>query len=369
MRALALVVLLAGAAAAETDPGHVARRAAGQLAAAAQALEAAEGARDRVEALTRTVEAYEEGLAALRAGLRLAARRERALTLAWEAKREDVAQLLGVLTSIGRSPAPLLMLHPTGPVGTARSGMILADVTPGLQRQAEALRRELEELTLLRDLQENAVATLAEGLAGAQRARVALSQAVADRTDLPRRFVEEPERMRELLESADTLDSFAAGLGPLDVAATPGIAALKGELALPVEGVLLRAYGEADAAGVERPGILVATPPAALVTAPAPATLRYVGPLLDYGNVMILEPAEDILMVLAGLGEVYGRPGDVVPAGAPLGLMGGAVPEAGEFLAQARSGAAALRTETLYIEVRRDDRPEDPAEWFAIGPE
>ncbi|MEZ5674302.1 MAG: hypothetical protein R3D81_03325 [Thalassovita sp.] len=44
---------------------------------------------------------------------------------------------------------------------------------------------------------------------------------------------------------------------------------------------------ESDAAGIARPGVVLATRPRALVTTPTAATIRYLGPLLDYGNVMI----------------------------------------------------------------------------------
>ena len=98
---------------------------------------------------------------------------------------------------------------------------------------------------------------------------------------------------------------------------------------------VLRRPDEADAAGVRRPGLTLATRPRALVTAPWPATIRYRGPLLDYGNVMILEPGGGYLLVLAGLDTVYGEVGEVVAAGAPLGLMGGAETATAEFLASA----------------------------------
>jgi septal ring factor EnvC (AmiA/AmiB activator) len=55
-------------------------------------------------------------------------------------------------------------------------------------------------------------------------------------------------------------------------------------------GTILRQFNEADAAGVARPGVVLATHPNALVTTPWPASVRYAGPLLDYGNVIILEP-------------------------------------------------------------------------------
>ena len=147
---------------------------------------------------------------------------------------------------------------------------------------------------MLRGLQESAADKLRDGLEGAQAARAALSQAIADREDLPRRFIEDPVQTALLIASTDTLEGFASGLSDiaLDEAdgSLPGIAERKGELPLPVKGTILRRAGEADAAGITRPGIVIATRPHALVTTPAPATVRYRGPLLDYGNVIILEP-------------------------------------------------------------------------------
>ena len=70
-------------------------------------------------------------------------------------------------------------------LGTARSGMMLSQVTPALQEKADSLRAKLEEVALLRGLQEGAERTLSEGLAGVQQARTALSQAVSERSELP----------------------------------------------------------------------------------------------------------------------------------------------------------------------------------------
>jgi len=359
--ALILAPILATPVAAQTDPTLLAQRARSQLDLAAAALEQADGARDRVAALTKTVQAYESGLTAMRAGLRAAAQRERSLSTAFDAKRDEISQLLGVLAGMGRDPAPVSLLHPSGPLGTARSGMILAEVTPALQAEANRLRAQLEEILLLRALQESAQDTLTRALSGAQEARVALATAIGDRTDLPTRFTADPDRMRELLQTADTLDAFAAGLGALaDAAPAPmSLDTVIGDLALPVQGVLLRRFNEADAAGIRRPGVLIATGPAALVTSPLPATLRFVGPLLDYGNVMILEPARDVLMVLGGLSEVYVSTGDVITGGTPLGLMGNGTESTG-------ATPSTNQSETLYIEVRHNEETADPEEWFAM---
>jgi septal ring factor EnvC (AmiA/AmiB activator) len=365
IRAAALAVLLACPAMAETVAEQAAR-AASDLQAAVNALDQATASRDRVAALSQTIRAYETGLTALRSALREASLRETTLTRQFDAKSARIAQLLGILAGMEANPGPLLLLHPDGPLGTARSGMMLAEVTPALQAEAETLRAELRELTDLRALQLSAGDTLASGLAAAQSARTALSQAISDRTDLPKRFTEDPEVLRGLLESADTLDAFAEGLSlNVDDRQDQTFTAAKGTLPLPALGTLLRLPDEADAAGIRRPGLTLATQAGALVSAPWPATIRYLGPLLDYGNVMIIEPGDGYLLVLAGLDTIYGDVGEVVPAGAPLGLMGGTGQGSSEFTTVAADGSGPRETETLYMELRQGAAPVDPLAWFA----
>ena len=366
---LALAIACAApVASAQSSPAAEADAAALMLEDATRALDAAEKARDRVKALTQTVRAYEAGLQAMREGLRRAAIRQQSLEQELAASEEDIAQLLGVLQAMGRTPTPVTLLHPTGPVGTARSGMILADVTPALNEQAQALRAKLDDLAVLRALQQSAAGRLEDGLSGAQNARTALSQAIADRTDLPRRFTEDPVKTALLIASAESLSGFASGLSQIAQDETdaplPDIVSRKGTLPLPVQGRLLRRAGEADAAGITRPGLLIAAPPRALVTTPAAATLRYRGPLLDYGNVAILEPQSGILLVLAGLDVVYGDIGHVLPMGSPVGLMGGLDPGDDGIVPARMQDAGSDWTETLYIELRQDNTPVDPALWF-----
>lgn len=371
MRAAALLLALALAlgqpARAADQAAPEAQAAAAELREAVAALSAAEGSRERVSALTRTIRAYERGFGALRDALRRATAREAEIEASFAARRERIGALLGAMAMMERGAEPLLLLHPDGPIGTARSGMILASVTPALQAEAETLRAELDELRRVRELQAEVAETLQRGLDAAQAARTALAQAIQDRTDLPRRFLDDPEELKALVASADSLDSFAAGLFRMetDIGAPMGdFAGAKGTLPLPVQGTLLRRAGEADAAGIRRPGLLIATRPGALVTLPWPATVRYRGPLLDYGNVMIAEPASGYLLVLAGLASVFGETGDVLDAGAPVGLMGGIAPEGAILAGGDKDGGGAERTETLYIELRQGKEPVDPAPWF-----
>lgn len=367
LRAVLIFAALATPLAAQNDAARQARAAVGMLEDAALQLDAAGGARDRVRALTGTIQAFEIGLAAMRTGLRQAAIREAQLSARLEARDGEIGQLLAVLQSIGTT-TPTALLHPDGPTGTARAGLLLAELTPALNQRADRLRRDLEDVQTLRTLQTDAEDRLRASLTAVQEARAALNQAMAERTELPKRFTEDPVSTAVLIASTETLDGFASGLSQIvtnediNVQTPVNIEGQIGALPLPVQSLVLRGMNEADAAGVKRPGLLLAARPRAIVTSPTAATIRYQGPLLDFGNVMILEPRADTLFVLAGLETVYGEIGQVIAAGAPIGLMGG--PEVGGELSTDGDGTGAARSETLYIEVRQDNVPQDPASWF-----
>lgn len=345
----------------------MAEQAAADLAAAAEGLARADRGRDRVAALTRVVRAYEDGLSALREGIRNAVIREAALRTELDARRSEIAQLLGILAAMEQTPDALPLLHPSGALGTARSGMILSEIAPGLQARATVLKIELEELALVVTLQQSAAEWLAEGLEGIQTARTRLSQAIADRGDLPDPVATDEAEMARLRDDAETLDAFATGIAEADNAPAsvpvtlPDFSAARGSLPLPVAGRVLRRYYETDAAGVVRPGLVLGTRPMALITAPVAATVRYAGPFPDYGNVMILEPEADSLVVLGGMDQVYAPTGSVLAAGAPIGMMGGSA----EDSRTEEPGGAAL-SETLYLEIRQGGSPVDPAPWFSV---
>ncbi|MEO0357624.1 MAG: peptidoglycan DD-metalloendopeptidase family protein [Pseudomonadota bacterium] len=337
-------------------PAEDAAQAAEDLRRASALLETVEGRRDRVNALTETIRALENGMAALREGLRRAAIRQTALERSLASRNADIGRLLGTLQMISRAPEPSLLLHPMGPTGTARSGMVLADLTPTLQAEVDQLRSQISEMQRLQDLQLSAQAVLQRGLEDLQTARIDLSKAITNRTELPLRFTEDETRTAVLVATAKTLDAFAAGIATIALDETqlvlPASDELVGTLSPPALGRVLRNFNEADASGIPRPGVIMVTEPAALINAPAAGTVRFQGPLLDYGNVVILEPASDILFIFAGLGEVYAQTGEVVIKGAPLGLM------------PSGNGGGTDRQDTLYIEVRKDQSPVNPAQWF-----
>lgn len=368
IRAALLLCLVAFPVAA--DPAVEAQVAAEELRQAGLAFAEAERAPDRVRALTETVRAYERGLAVLRDALRDVALRERALRSRFEGESDSLSRFLGALQTMSRSPEATVLLHPAGALGTARASMLMAEAVPAMSAEADHLRSELEELEVLVLLRQTSLRTLEDGLAAAQAARVALGHAAAGRNQGTASATEEAVILA-LLNGADTLDAFASTLSSANAgsAGLDAFAGARGRLPLPVEGVLLAGYGQRDAAGVSRPGLLLAAAPRALVTAPWPATVRYAGPLLDYGNVIILEPQAGYLLVLAGLGELFAATGAVVGEDDPLGLMTGQSETAQGNLIAGADPDGRSRRETLYIELRANGGTQDPASWFALGTE
>lgn len=351
--ALCAGLICGTAGAVQTDPAAAAIE---QLKAS---LRAAEEAQDPVQALTRTIHAYEAGLDAIGDGLRLSAVREAQLSQTLALREVEIARFLMVLQAAETAPPMMAIMHPAGPVGAVRAQIMMAEMKPALQKQAEELRGALDELRGLQAAKAQAASVLQDALSGAERARSTLGAAIAKRSDLPMRFREDPVRTAILISSVETLDGFTDGLSQISAQpiapSSADVSGRKGALDLPVQG---KVQGDTGA------GIIVATRPRALVTSPTAATIRYRGPLLDMGNVVILEPQTDLLLVLAGLQYVFGRTGDVIPAGTPVGFMGGNAPDIGTILSLSGDGTGAQGSEALYMEVREGGRPVDPATWF-----
>ncbi|WP_341368239.1 peptidoglycan DD-metalloendopeptidase family protein [Yoonia sp. BS5-3] len=349
MKILPLLLCLASPLAAQQE----ATDAAAQLQAARAMLEEAQTGRDRIEALTETVQAYEAGLVTMRAGLREIALQEAMLADRLELQQAEHAQLLGALSAISQTPRPVTFSHPQGAAQSARAAMLMTDMAAALQAQATAMRTQLDQAATLRGAREEGVDMLQSGLEGAQAARTALGQAVSDRVDLPTRFDADPLQTALLLASAETLADFATGLAAQAPDARETVVPT-GSLALPVAGIVLPQ--------TNRPGVTIAAAPQALVTTPIGATVLFQGPLLDYGTVVILEPSADVMFVLVGLDKVLVQPGEILPVGAPIGFLA----DVDRILTENEGSLTVQAQQTLYLEVRDGQSAINVDRWFAL---
>ncbi len=342
------------------DAASLAKEAAAQLEQAVTSLEEAEGARDRIVALTDTVRGYEKGLAALRESLRVAVLEERALRMEFADEAAELTGLLATLQAIERGSAQASLLHPDGTLPAIRAGMLTSELVPALVARSDALSNELADFSAVVALQRSVEAQLETGLADIRSARLALAQAVSNRTERPSPLATDEAALQALVNSAETLSGFAASFMSSDATDAP----VPRDWPLPVLGNRLRGFEEAGADGIRRPGWTVAAERGALVTAPVSGTVRFTGPLLDQGTVVIMEPRAGELLILAGLGEAYAERGEIVSKGTPLGQMGGVEASEQENLIETARDGGQRRSETLYIEVRQGGDAVDPTSRF-----
>jgi septal ring factor EnvC (AmiA/AmiB activator) len=372
--------------------------AAARIDAAGKDLAAARGSESRVQALTAAIGAYQSALDVLRAGVGGANARERELALSLDQRRSEIQHLIAALETLGLTPPPAQgALHPRGPVAAARAASTLSRLTPALQAEAEELKGQYTELEDLRRLRLEGERDLAAGIAALGAARTELGQTLDERAPPQPRETEDPV-MAAMLRDSDTLTTLAAKIAAQGGQAAPDPNAPPPKLRRPVAGEIIRAFDAPDAAGVRRPGVTMRAPALSLVSAPADAIVRYVGPFLDYGYVVVVETDDATLVVLAGLAQVQVRSGQAVRRGELLGQLGGPAYEGGRGPARADDGAddpaeaadvagatadggeaetvdprpdaeedASGGTgawETLYIEVRHGQGPVDPARLF-----
>ena len=158
--------------------------------------------------------------------------------------------------------------------------------------------------------------------------------------------------LRELLQGLPRQGSSSAKAEPQGQIAGPGIR--NTSFINPSAGTLIRRFGQTAprtgaAGGGRSEGWTWRTDKGASVRAPTQGTVEYAGPLKGWGMVLILRLGGGYHLVLAGMDQTTAEAGRTLSAGEPVGRMGD----------QDRP------TPELYMEIRRDGSPVDPARWMA----
>lgn len=334
----------------------------------AKALEAATAQPQQVAALGKAIAAYEAAITEMRAGIGDAGTREAAILQDFADRRVEIARLLAALEAKTRTPAPTEALHPQGPLGAARAAAMMDRLDPALRTRAAGLRDQLAALAAARDIRSRGKSDVAAALPRLNAAHAALSATLASAS--PDELGPADPTVTILARDSASLGDFATALAkaaatspaPSRVATT---AAGPSPFTWPVAGQVVHHFDEPDAAGVRRPGIVVTAAPFTLVNAPAHAVVRYAGPFLEYGYVVVLAPDSETMLILAGLDRLQVRSGSEVQRGDLLGLLGGAPPDAEEHVITQDADSGSGVGETLYIEVRHGQGPVDPEPLFS----
>ena len=291
--------------------------------------------------LRRDQTADDVQLSAQRERLRELGRREAAIVIELARTRDGQGRLLSALQMMSRKPPPPLLIPADRAVDTVRAAILMQAMAPELERRAAALSARQAEVIRIRRLavlsSERLLTT--ESAQGDRRAeiedlsarRVALLAVLrADATRAERAAATLEARIRAL--GARPVEATVAS----DASATrlPGGRA---RLTAPVTGPPTARFGNGTL-GLRWPA------PAGTVSSPTAAVVDHAGVLSGWGQVVILDLGGGWRAVLAGLDTVLVSAGERVADGQAL-------------------GSAAPGTD-VYFELRRADRPVDPAPYL-----
>ena len=310
-------------------------------------VEAVEAAREitgmerRLTELRAAVGEEDAVIAGQRARLRELSAREAALVAQLSKARGRQGRLLSALQMMSRRPPPPLLVPADKAVDTVRAAILMRAMAPALQARAQGLadrQAEIIRVRRLSALNSEALFTT-ESAQGDRRAEV--EAASARKTALQavlRAEAESAERATRVLETR--LRSLGAAIPHSETETEPAAARLpagRSRLTPPVEGVPSRRFGQGSNGWSWRAD-------GAEVRAPAAGRVAFAGPLSGWGHVVILDLGPGWRAVISGLDEVSVEAGDRVSDGQTLGRTGA-------------DGEPAF-------ELRRDERPIDPAPWL-----
>jgi len=307
----------------------------------------------------------------------------------------EISNVLAALQRISLNPPPALIVDPGDALGSARGAMLIASILPQLRDHADSVAADLQALT---DIKVAALAeeeTLKANHEVLEEEQLRIATLIAARkagiTQMSAELQAEEAEAVALAERASTLRELigalsaraAAGATAAPATTDPDLPQLspeaielafadsarsqpavpfplaRGYLTQPANGVTVVDFGANDGRGGIAQGQSIVTRAEAQVLAPADGWVLYKGPYLNYGQIVILNTGGGYTALLAGLGNITADIGQFVQMGEPLGTMGS------RTIGRTVSTNAGNDQPTLYIELRENNEPFDPAGWWA----
>ena len=315
-----------------------------------------------------------------------------------DSRREAIAEVLAALQRMGANPPPAILIKPQDMAEAVRAASLLGAIIPSLKSQAEALARDIDDLsgtrvsiarerddlsqtraslaletsrlTELIDARQKSLSSAEDALGSQQKRAADLAKEAASLKDLITRLDAEDAQRKAQANAAHAADEQTArqialkaedarGEEPVRLKPEVAFADIKGRVRLPVAGTVVKAFGEPDGLGGTEHGVSMSTLPRAVVSAPADGSVVFSGRYRTYGQLLIINAGGGYYVLLAGMDRINVSPGEFVLTGEPVGAMG----EGSTRMATAAAVGAAAPV--LYIELRKDGTAIDPGPWWA----
>lgn len=306
--------------------------------------------------------------------------------------RQDLYDLLAALQRIERNPPPSLATRPDDSRAAAQAALLISTMTQRLRVKADELAGQLDDLQDVRANIETEKVSLAKTEAKLSDKRSEIStlikskqqqetklgeqsdaaqkraQGYADKANSLRELIArfeadanaapriKPERSRpqggQVSDSGIPVPRIKPERGnapqPLIMPDTGRFADARGKLRAPARGTIIRKYNARGSDGEKSKGITLSTRSGAQVLAPFSGRIEFAGEFKNYSRVVILNVGDGYFIVLTGMTESFGKKGQMVLSGEPLGRMGSRKPE-------------------LYIELRKNGTPVNPVPWLGTN--
>lgn len=286
--------------------------------------------------------------------------------------RVGLSHMLAGLQAMQVDSPPAFAVHPDDALAAVQGSLVLAGVVPTMRERADKLRDQLSELSAIRRRMDEQSQALIAAEENAATTRLSLNEALAEMSEAEAqarleaakeaqaiaRLVSEARNLKDLTAKLEKRARERRQLAQKSSSFTPPdsrFSAARGLVPLPVVGRITTPFGSATASGQAGQGLTIAARPGAQITAPYDGRVLYSGPFRKYGNIVILGVENRYQMVLAGMSETTTYVGQELLAGEPIG-----------FLEEEKSphGGVSSQRGQLYMELRFDGKPIDPAPWF-----
>ncbi len=302
---------------------------------------------------TKVARAIQQSEASLTASERKLAQLSREIAESEErlvAREAEMQRAMLAMLAIERMPPAAVFAQPGNAQETIRTAAALDVARSALEADASALHHELSRLKASRAelarTKEKARKD-AESLA-AKRSTLTtqLTKRAKLQANLSTHYQSAEADAKRLAREASNLQQLISGLDRSPSTTAPAGVPERGTPTRPVSGNVLHRYGEKNGNDTWR-GMMFRTRPSALVVAPAGGEVAFTGPFMNYGSMVLLRHQGGTMSLMAGFGRIDVRLKEKIRAGEPLGIM----PATGE--------------QNLYVELRENSKPIDPARWFA----
>ena len=321
--------------------------------------------RKKMVAAAGSIQEQEESLSRLEQKLMEFEAQQKLIKQRLDIRKVQRMHVMAALQSLAFKPTEALLAQPMDPQDTLRSALLLREAVPRLEYSTEGLQKDLNKvasLTTAIRAQYAQIKTMARRLDEKRRDMNVLIQ---KKSQLQTVFASESSRAKERAENlakqagdlkellakleADSRSRVAALGGQKQSVPTGAFMSAKGRIPYPVKGTVVKKFGEQTEAGVSSKGIVIATRANAQVVSPYDGTVLFAGPFRGYGQLVIIEHGDGYHTLLAGIGRLDTSVGQSLLAGEPVGIM------------------VAETKPTLYIELRKNGQPINPAGWLNQG--